>query len=77
MSSSLALHRRTIRDNTGVLWQIAEHDARDVPGAMSATCLVFDSQSICRRFWYYPADWLALGDATLLDLMSQPRAGAA
>ncbi|MEP7088319.1 MAG: hypothetical protein ABI884_13525 [Gemmatimonadota bacterium] len=60
-----------------MLWQIAEYDARDVPGAMAATCLIFDSQSICRRFWNYPAHWLELGDDTLLGLMSQPREGAA
>lgn len=50
-----------------------ELDAHDIPGAMAPRCLVFDSQSICRRYWRYPDDWLVLPDATLLALMSQPR----
>jgi len=40
---------------------------------MALRCLVFDSQSICRRYWSYPADWLALPDDGLLDLMNQSR----
>jgi D-serine deaminase-like pyridoxal phosphate-dependent protein len=66
-------HRRTIRDLAGTLWQVAEHDAGDVPGAMGPRCLIFDSQSIVRRFWRYPGDWHALADDNLLAFMNQSR----
>jgi hypothetical protein len=73
VTSARPLQKRTIRDSSGTLWQIAELDARDVPGAFAPHCLVFDSQAICRRYWKYPADWFELSDVRLLDLMSQPR----
>ena len=63
-----------LRDPSGATWLVAELDARDVPGALALTCLVFDSQSVCRRFWKYPANWTALDDAGLLALMYKPRA---
>jgi len=44
-----------------------------VPGSLALTCLIFDSHSICRRYWCYPADWLTLAEATLLDVMNRPR----
>jgi hypothetical protein len=71
--SSHTIHRRTIRDPAGTLWLIAEIDARHVPGAVGLTCLVFDSQSVCRRYWRYPADWIALDDEDLLALMYESR----
>ena len=40
---------------------------------MGITCLVFDSQAVCRRYWKYPADWLTLPEDGLLDFMSQSR----
>jgi hypothetical protein len=71
--SSHAIHRRTIRDPAGTLWLIAEFDARHVPGASALTCLVFDSQAICRRYWHFPADWISFDDERLLGLMYQAR----
>ena len=73
MSSSHTIHRRSLRDAAGTLWLIAELDARHVPGAVGSTCLVFDSQTVCRRYWHYPADWIALDDESLLALMYQTR----
>ncbi len=67
------IHKRTVRDATGVVWLISERDAHSVPGAMGPTCLVFDSQTVCRRYWHYPSDWLILSDGHLLELMSQSR----
>jgi hypothetical protein len=58
------------------LWRITESDARDVPGALGITCLVFDSQAICRRFWTYPANWISLPEEHLLDFMNQSRPSA-
>lgn len=65
--------KRSVRDAAGTLWQIGEVDALNVPGAQAARCLVFDSQAVCRRYWYYPLDWHSMTDHSLLDLMSQPR----
>lgn len=73
MTSAHPLQRRTIRDSSGTVWQIAELDARDVPGALGPHCLIFDSQAICRRYWSYPADWFELSDVRLLNLMNQSR----
>ena len=70
---SNSIHRRTVRDSTGTLWLIAELDARHVPGAVALTCLIFESQAICRRYWHYPADWISLDDESLLALMCQTR----
>ena len=71
--SSHTIHRRTVRDSAGTLWLIAELDARHVPGAVALTCLVFDSQAICRRFWHFPSDWVSFDDDRLLGLMNQAR----
>jgi hypothetical protein len=71
--SSHTIHRRTIRDPAGTVWLIAELDARSIPGAVAATCLVFDSQAICRRYWHYPADWNSFDDERLLGLMHVAR----
>lgn len=76
MDSSHIIHSRTARDRSGVIWQITEVHAQDVPGAMALRCLIFDSTSICRRYWKYPADWFSLEDDPLLDLMSRPRLAA-
>ena len=73
MFSSQAIHRRTIRDSAGTLWLIAERDARHVPGAVGLTCLIFDSQAICRRYWHFPADWISFDDERLLGLMYETR----
>jgi hypothetical protein len=73
LTTAHPLQRRTIRDASGTLWQIAELDARDVPGALAPNCLVFDSQAICRRYWKYPVDWFELSDVRLLNLMNQSR----
>lgn len=73
LESSHIIHSRTARDRSGVVWQITESHAQHVPGAMALRCLIFDSQSICRRYWKYPADWFSLEDDLLFDLMSQPR----
>ena len=73
MYSAHTINKRTIRDSAGTVWLIAEIYARDVPGATSIACLVFDSQAICRRYWKYPADWLSFTDERLLALMYVPR----
>jgi hypothetical protein len=66
---SHTIRRRSIRDSAGTLWLVAELDARHVPGAVGPTCLVFDSQMTCRRYWHYPADWISLDDDRVLALM--------
>ncbi|MEO8880667.1 MAG: hypothetical protein ABI446_09740 [Gemmatimonadaceae bacterium] len=76
MVGSHVIHSRIVRDESGTVWKITESHAHDVPGAMALRCLIFDSQSICRRFWKYPENWRSLADDLLLDLMSQPRPSA-
>lgn len=71
--NSRIIHSRAVRDGSGTVWQITESNSQDVPGAKAPSCLIFDSQSICRRYWKYPPDWRVLTDDGLLDLMSQPR----
>lgn len=39
----------------------------DVPGAISTTCLIFDSDYVVRRFWIYPELWAVLTDDALDD----------
>lgn len=73
MVSSHAINTRTVRDSGGIVWRITESHAQHVPGSLALTCLIFDSHSICRRYWCYPADWLTLAEATLLDVMNRPR----
>jgi hypothetical protein len=55
---------------------VTELHAHDVPGAEAATYLVFDSASICRRYWSYPSDWRTRSDRLLLDFMNQSRPSA-
>jgi hypothetical protein len=70
---SHALPTRIIREIGGTVWHVAETLGKDVPGAMAETCLIFNSPSICRRYWSYPADWSLCSDAQLLDFMNEPR----
>ena len=49
-------------------WSVVEVDARGVPGARGARCLVFTRQDCVRRVWDYPADWRTLDDAALAAL---------
>lgn len=67
------IHTHIVRDSSGIVWRITESHAQHVPGSMALTCLIFDSQASCRRHWCYPANWLTLAKAALLDLMNQPR----
>ena len=49
-------------------WSVAEVDARGVPGAHGARCLVFSRQDCIRRVWTYPAHWRTLDAAELAAL---------
>ena len=51
-----------------VHWSVVEVDARGVPGARRARCLVFSHARSVRRVWDYPDDWRALDDAALAAL---------
>ena len=46
-------------------WRVRERDAQHDPGALSPSCLVFDSVDAIRRVWTYPSNWRTLDDATL------------
>jgi len=52
-------------------WVVREIDAGGVPAASAPRCLVFESESVVRRVWRYPADWESLSDTQLYDLMTQ------
>ncbi len=73
LAGSRALHSRIVRDGSGTVWQVTESSAFDVPGAMAPHCLVFDSATVCRRYWRYPADWRTQAEDRLLDFMNQSR----
>jgi len=45
-----------------------EVDARNVPGARRATCLICESGDVIRRLWSFPSDWYQLDDDALLTL---------
>ena len=49
-------------------WTLREMDAREVPGARAATCLICESTDVIRRFWRYPRDWRSLEDDDLAAL---------
>ena len=52
-------------------WTLREMDARRVPGARAATCLICESTDVIRRFWRYPRDWRSLDDEGLAELCEQ------
>lgn len=56
------------RGDACVYWTVVEVDARAVPGAHGARCLVFSREDCIRRVWDYPADWRSLDSAALSAL---------
>ena len=67
------LDEREIHSSTGTTWRVREARAIDVPGAEAPTCLIFESDKSCTRFWKYPTEWIELSAAQLLALMNTPR----
>ncbi len=62
---------RVVRDErTGHEWRVRATDCQGVPGARSATCLIFDGGTIVRRVWAPPDDWTSCSDAALLALLA-------
>jgi hypothetical protein len=60
--------RRTLqRENEQ--WTVREADARRVPGARAAFCLICESSEVVRRLWTYPEDWQDLSDDDLWQLL--------
>jgi hypothetical protein len=55
-------------DGVWLRWSVVEVDARAVPGAHRARCLVFTRPDCIRRVWDYPADWRGLDEAGLAAL---------
>jgi hypothetical protein len=55
-------------DGAYLRWTVVEVDARAVPGARGARCLLFTREGCIRRVWDYPADWRTLDDAALAAL---------
>lgn len=65
---------RTVWDPAAArAWRVWSADCRDVPGARSDDCLIFDSGTTVRRLWSPPDDWRALSDAALLALLEARR----
>jgi len=50
-------------------WTVREVDARRVPGAPYASCLICETSDIVRRLWRYPKDWRSLSDDDLWALV--------
>ena len=59
-------------DDAWLYWSVQEVDARAVPGALGARCLVFTRADCIRRVWDYPPDWRTR-DATELAALSWRR----
>jgi len=53
---------------TGREWRVWMADCRDVPGARSDRCLIFDCGTTVRRVWGPPDDWASMPDDRLLAL---------
>ena len=49
-------------------WTVREMDARGVPGARAARCLICESTEVIRRLWDFPHDWRQLEDGDLAAL---------
>ena len=47
-------------------WELVEEPAAHVPGARRARCLVAHTETVARRIWDYPADWLTCPARELL-----------
>lgn len=60
----LGLERHFI-DLHGERWTVREIEARTVPNAPRATCLIFESGNIVRRVWDFPPHWRAVSEAEL------------
>ena len=68
LSAPLVGEPLTFDDDDRVNWSVTEHKGVSVPGARGDRCLVFMSESVCRRVWTFPSDWRtlsAIGLATL------------
>jgi hypothetical protein len=52
-------------DGAWLSWSVVEVDARAVPGALGARCLIFTRPDCIRRVWNYPANWRTLDNAGL------------
>ena len=71
-NAARVLARRTVVDAaTATVWVVTELDARGIPGARAAACLLFDGPATVRRVWAYPPDWERLPDAGLIALSWQ------
>jgi len=65
-------NQRTIQHDDEY-WTVREVDARGVPGAVSASCLIGESSNVVRRLWRYPTDWGSLTDDELWSLLERGR----
>lgn len=54
-------------------WRVWATDCKEVPGARSAECLIFDCGTTVRRLWSPPSDWPTLPDGELLSLVEPHR----
>jgi hypothetical protein len=67
------LAQRLVYSLDGTRWRVREARAVDVPGALAASCLIFDAGHTCRRVWRYPEEWAELPGDELLTIMDHPR----
>jgi hypothetical protein len=63
--------RTLVEEDTGRRWQVREMDARDIPAAQGARCLILDAETVVRRLWHYPADWRRMPAEELLRLAAR------
>ena len=63
--------RTLVEEDTGRRWQVREMDARGIPAAQGARCLILDAETVVRRLWHYPADWRRMPADELLRLAAR------
>jgi hypothetical protein len=61
----------TFDDGERVQWSVTEQEGMWVPGARGDRCLIFMSESVCRRVWAFPPDWRTLSAIALTTLSWQ------
>lgn len=71
MSPSKQPAERQIADESGTVWRVTEMLVWDASGR-GATSLIAAHEGGFRRLWDFPANWSALSDSELAELVAKP-----
>ena len=67
-ASRVRARRTVIEAETATVWVVTERDARGIPAARAAACLLFDRPAAVRRVWTYRPTWQRLTDPARVAL---------